>query len=570
MRLLQHEKACGGVPMNWHDLRVSSCGTHHERDGQPVYLGRFDEVLKLHSPGLAPVKLRDEAWHVGTDGQAAYVRRFLRTFGFYEGLAAVQTLDGWHHIRPDGSDVYPDRYDWCGNFQGGRSTVRLRDERYRHVLADGSFAYPATWCYAGDYKDGFCVIQNNAGLCTHLDLNGEPLHGNWFVDLDVFHKGFARARDGGGWMHVDMCGMPVYARRFAAVEPFYNGQARVERFDGALEVINEQGQSLIELRSARQSEFSALSGDMVGYWRTETIAAAVHLGVIEALPCTSGVLAEKCGLSSDGALRLLRALSELRIVERDAEIWRLSVRGEFLLASHPLTLADAALEYSGALGNLWTCLPEALKRNSDWRAPDIFDDVASNPARLQVHHRMLRSYARHDYALIPEALGLQGNEFVVDAGGGFGTLAMNILNAHPDVRVTVLDKPEVVERAREVLGSASGLSWLPGDFFEPWDVRADVVTLARVLHDWDDENAARILTRARAALPLGGRLFVIEMLLSEYGVFGSLCDLHLLMATGGRERSQQSFERLLALAQFRLVEVRRVAALPAVLHAEAV
>lgn len=556
--------------MNWRDLSLSACGTYHECGGQPTYSGRFDEVLKFHPPGLAPVRLGNEAWHVGQDGQAAYVRRFIRTFGFYEGFAAVQALDGWHHIRPDGSDAYPDRYDWCGNFQGGRCTVRLRDGRYRHVLADGSFVYPATWRYAGDYKDGLCVIQDDAGLCTHLDLSGEPLHGNWFVDLDVFHKGFARARDGDGWMHVDLHGMPAYARRFAAAEQFYNGQARVERFDGGLEVINEQGQSLIELRPARQSEFAALSGDMVGYWRTETIAAAVRLGVIEALPCTSGVLAEKCGLSGDGALRLLRALGELRLVERDAETWRLSGRGEFLLASHPLTLADAALEYSGALGDLWSSLPEALMKMGDWRAPDIFGDVAKDLARLQGHHRMLRSYARHDYALIPGALDLRGNEVVVDAGGGFGMLAMIILNAHSDVRVTVLDKPEVVEQARDELGSVSGLSWLPGDLFEPWDVRADVVILARVLHNWDDKNAFRILAQAHAALPQGGRLIIVEMLLSEQGVSGGLCDLHLLMATGGRERSQGAFEGLLVQAGFRLVEVRRVAALPAVLQAEAV
>jgi len=556
--------------MNWSDLIVSQCGTHHECDGLPAYSSRFDEVLKFHHPGLAPVRVGDEAWHVRPDGMAAYVRRFLRTFGFYEGCAAVQTLEGWHHIRSDGSDVYPDRYDWCGNFQGGRCTVRLRDGRYRHIFADGSFVYAATWSYAGDYKDGFCVIQNDSGLCTHLDLNGEPLHGNWFVDLDVFHKGFARARDNDGWMHVDLCGEPAYERRFAAVEPFYNGQARVERFDGGLEVISEQGRVLVELRSARQSEFAALSMDMVGYWRTEAIAAAVHLGVIEALPCTSGVLAERCGLTGEGAIRLLRALAELRIIECGAEMWHLSARGEFLHASHPLTLADAALEYSGALGDLWRCLPEALGKNSDWRAPDIFGDVAKDPARLQKHHRMLRSYARHDYALIPEVLGLNGDETVIDAGGGFGTLAMNILNAHPYARVTVLDMPEVVERARKGLDSASGLSWLSGDLFEPWNVRADVVTLARVVHDWDDENAVRILSQARAALLPGGRLFIIEMLLSDQGVSGALCDLHLLVATGGKERTLGAYERLLTQTGFRLVDVRRVDALPAVLYAEIV
>jgi ubiquinone/menaquinone biosynthesis C-methylase UbiE len=568
--LLQYEKAGGGRSMNWRDLSVSVCGTYHECDGQPAYSGRFGEVLKFHAPGLAPVKHGNKAWHVGPDGNTAYSRRFIRTFGFYEGFAAVQAQDGWHHIRPDGSDAYPERYDWCGNFQGGRCTVRLCDGRYRHVLSDGSFSYPETWRYAGDYKDGFCVVQSDAGLCMHLDLKGNPLHGNWFVDLDVFHKGFARARDDEGWMHVDLHGEPAYVRRFAAVEPFYNGQARVERFDGGLEVINEQGQCLIELRPARQSEFAALSGDMVGYWRTETIAAAVRLGVIEALPCTSDALAERCGLSSDGALRLLRALGELRLVEREAEVWHLSVRGEFLLADHPLSLAAAALEYSGALGDLWSSLPEALKAQGNWRAPDIFGDVARDRARLQGHHRMLRSYARHDYPLIPEALGLQGKEHVVDAGGGFGSLAMNILSSHPGAYVMVLDRPEVVEQARNSLGSVSGLSWLSGDLFEPWNVRADVVTLARVLHDWDDSDAINILSQARTVLSTGGRLFIIEMLMEEQGVSGALCDLHLLIATGGRERSQKDFERLLAETGFRLVDVRRVAALPCVLHAEAV
>lgn len=556
--------------MNWRDLSVSACGKYHERDGQPAYSGCFDEVLKFHAPGLAPVKRGDEAWHVGPAGNAAYSRRFIRTFGFYEGFAAVQAQEGWHHIRPDGSDAYPERYDWCGNFQGGRSTVRLRDGCYRHVLSDGSIPYPGAWRFAGDYKDGFCVIQNDAGLCTHLNLNGEPLHGNWFPDLDVFHKGFAPARDGDGWMHIDLRGVPAYARRFAAVEPFYNGEARVERFDGGLEVINEQGQRLVELRPAKQSEFAALSGDMVGYWRTETIAAAVRLGVIEALPCTPDALAEQCGLSSDGATRLLRALGELRLVERDAEACSLSVRGEFLLAEHPLSLADAALEYSGALGDLWSSLPEALKAKGSWHPPDIFGDVTRDRTRLQEHHRMLRSYARHDYALIPDALGLQGRERVVDAGGGFGTLGMNVLSTYPDAHVTVLDKPEVVEQARNSLGSVPGLSWLSGDLFEPWNVRADVVTLARVLHDWDDSDAINILSQARTVLSPGGRLFIIEMLMEEQGVSGALCDLHLLMATGGRERSQKDFERLLADAGFRLVDVRRVAALPCVLHAETV
>jgi hypothetical protein len=103
------------------------------------------------------------------------------------------------------------------------------------------------------------VVQAADGRSTHLDDEGRVLHGQWFVDLDVFHKALARARAEDGWTHVDMNGTPIYDRRFAAVEPFYNGQARVERFDGALEVIDESGALEVELRPPMRAEFAALS-----------------------------------------------------------------------------------------------------------------------------------------------------------------------------------------------------------------------------------------------------------------------------------------------------------------------
>lgn len=240
--------------MTWRSLRVAPGGTHHiDRDGVPAYEARFDDVLAFHEPGLAPVRAGDRAWHITGDGSPAYERRFARTFGFYEGLAAVVEADGWHHITPDGRDAYPERYAWCGNIQEGRCPVRERDAAYGHIDARGVRAYEARWRYAGDFRDGVAVVQAVDGRSTHIGRCGAKLHERWFDDLDVFHKGFARARDDRGWMHVDMRGRPIYARRFAAVEPFYNGQARVERFDRGLDVIDETGATILELRPAEQT-----------------------------------------------------------------------------------------------------------------------------------------------------------------------------------------------------------------------------------------------------------------------------------------------------------------------------
>ena len=555
--------------MTWQELRVAPSGTHHLLAEQPAYAERFDEVLPFHAPGLAPVRHDGAAWHIHSDGQAAYARRFRRTFGFYEGLAAVVGPDGWHHVHPSGIDAYRQRYAFCGNFQGGRCVVREPDGDYRHITPAGELAYAERFRYVGDFRDGIAVVQGEDGRSTHIDRDGRRVHGRWFLDLDVFHKGFARARDDDGWMHIDIAGNPRYAQRFAAVEPFYNGQARVERFDGGLEVIDETGVPLIELRPALRSEFAALSADMVGFWRTQTIATSVELGLFEALPGSVEDLAARCSLRPDRTRRLLRALGELSLVETVGQRFQPTPRGEYLRVEHPLTLAGAAREYGQFCTQLWQSLPQALRSQEEWGAPDIFGQVARDEARCEAHHRMLLSYARHDYVDVPEALRLRGSERVMDAGGGLGALAESLIEQYPKLHVILLDRPEVIAQARERSPKRDRIEWQSGDLFQSWGIDADAVILCRILHDWNDTDALRILRRAREVLSPSGQLFVVEMLLPEAGVAGSLCDLHLLMMTGGQERTATEYEALLNQAGFTLCEVRRMAALPAILVGEA-
>ncbi len=235
--------------MSWQGSRVAADQTHHVLDGRPLYERRFDSVLPFHAPGLAPVRRRDLAWHIDSNGREAYARRFVSTFGFYEGFAAVTSQEGWHHIRPDGADLSAARYEWCGNFQDGRCTVRTSDG-YVHLRSDGAPAYATRWRYAGDFRERMAVVQRDDGRSTHIDEDSRPIHDQWFVDLDVFHKGFACARAEDGWTHVDATGRPVYEHRFARVEPFYNGQARVEQADGRRIVIDRHGETITELRPA--------------------------------------------------------------------------------------------------------------------------------------------------------------------------------------------------------------------------------------------------------------------------------------------------------------------------------
>jgi hypothetical protein len=68
-----------------------------------------------------------------------------------------------------------------------------------------------------------------------------------FLDLDVFHKGFARARDQAGWFHLRRDGSAAYEQRYTAIEPFYNGQSRCTDGRGRALVIDEVGRERVLL-----------------------------------------------------------------------------------------------------------------------------------------------------------------------------------------------------------------------------------------------------------------------------------------------------------------------------------
>ena len=58
---------------------------------------------------------------------------------------------------------------------------------------------------------------------------------------------------------------------------------------------------------------------------------------------------------------------------------------------------------------------------------------------------------------------------------------------------------------------------------------------------------------------------MIEMLLPENGADGGLCDLHLLVATGGRERTLSDYAALLDTAGFTFEGVRPLPVVPSII-----
>ncbi|CAA0097857.1 Phenazine-1-carboxylate N-methyltransferase [BD1-7 clade bacterium] len=531
--------------------KASADRSHHIwPDSTAAYENRFDEVLSFHpvdNGTFAAVTSSGKAWHINIEGNPIYSQRFDRTFGFYCNYAAVIHEGRWFHIDYSGERIYKENYVFVGNFQEGICVVCDEQDLYYHIDSHGTPLYNGRWKYCGDYREGVAVAQSSSGLSTHINKDGSLVHSYWFLDLDVFHKGFARAKDQNGWFHIDSEGNAIYPERYQSIEPFYNGCSRVELTNGALITIDEFGEVVRTIRSATNDPFAELSADMVGYWRTFSISTFVELGLPDLLPSTIDSMASKITAPPPMIQRLLNAMRELNIVASHQEVWMLTEKGQYLSRNHTKTLASAALEYSNELLTPWKRLPNAILGQSEERK--IFEQVASDPSRCFKHHQMLNSYAAHDYEKATSLFNILDGQVLFDAAGGLGAFSAYLQTQFSEANIVLGDLADVVALSNYT-------NKLAFDLFAKWPITADHVLLARVLHDWPDDDAVFILKNAFTALKETGQIHVIEMLLKDGDSSGSLCDLHLLAATGGQERTLKQFEKLAAAAGLTIRDVQ--------------
>lgn len=68
-----------------------------------------------------------------------------------------------------------------------------------------------------------------------------------------------------------------------------------------------------------------------------------------------------------------------------------------------------------------------------------------------------------------------------------------------------------------------------------------------ILHDWDDNNAIRILEKCREAVAGKGMLLIVEKIIDEENTNELVClsDINMLVTLPGKERSLSEFIALL-------------------------
>jgi hypothetical protein len=91
-----------------------------------------------------------------------------------------------------------------------------------------------------------------------------------------------------------------------------------------------------------------------------------------------------------------------------------------------------------------------------------------------------------------------------------------------------------------------------------------------VIHDWDDDRAAAILTAIRRAAPPHARMLLIESVIPDDASgydWSKTLDIVMLIFTGGMQRNRSEHESLLRATGFRLERVIPTASEVSILEA---
>lgn len=186
-----------------------------------------------------------------------------------------------------------------------------------------------------------------------------------------------------------------------------------------------------------------------------------------------------------------------------------------------------------------------------------FDWLADHPDEAALFQQAMVSLGAGADEAVAEAYDFGRHSHVVDVGGGHGQLLSAILTRHPNLTGALFDREAGIASATVGASEAARTKLIAGNFFDSVPAGADVYVLKKVIHDWDDDRAARILKNCRDAMSPNGKVLIAETLVPPGDNPDTIkfIDVIMLAITGGKERTEGEYGRLLAKAGLRLDRV---------------
>jgi hypothetical protein len=277
---------------------------------------------------------------------------------------------------------------------------------------------------------------------------------------------------------------------------------------------------------------------------------------------TTEALAAAVNADRDALGRLLGHLVTAGVLSREGTTtYSLTPLGEQLRDDDPQGLR-AWLDLDGSVGRADLCFVELLHtvRTGEPAFPRQFgrafwDDLSADAGREASFDALMGARLVADAPVVAAAYPWGTLGHVVDVGGGNASLLIAILRGHGELRGTVVDLAGPVARAEHAIALArlsDRAGSQAGSFFDALPAGAGGYVLSGVLHDWDDQDAVRILQRCADAASTTGKVLVVDHLGGAPNTEG---DLRMLCYFRGRERTLDQLRELAGTAGLQVSSV---------------
>jgi hypothetical protein len=304
-------------------------------------------------------------------------------------------------------------------------------------------------------------------------------------------------------------------------------------------------------------------------WRLATAAVvarslqvAAELGVADHVgdaPVSVKELAAACEADAGALDRVLLLLSAHGVFERKGDGFGHTDVSRLLCSDHPMSMrAFPRMMGMASFRDSFSQLEHSVRTGRPAfdliDGEGVFAHLQRHPEEARIFGASMTARAAADIGALLDAYDFTRFATIADIGGGNGHLLRAVLDAVPDANGILFDLPSVVE---SIDIDTPRLVLHAGDFFADALPSADAYILMEVIHDWDDPQAAAILSAVSRAASPGATVLVIEAVLDDRHVDPVVhtLDVIMLAITGGRERTQAQLSQLLDSADLHVNSV---------------
>lgn len=253
------------------------------------------------------------------------------------------------------------------------------------------------------------------------------------------------------------------------------------------------------------------------------IKAAKDLGLFDLLASAPRTLADLATLTETVPPRLekfLITMEQIGLVTRQGDAWQLTPFADQFFADperhRNMTMVPFVDYIADLIENYYLRLADVVRGKVD------FTSIVPHPPRTREDSLFYETLHRSNIQLFTELLikraRLADVQTLIDVGGGIGDIAAALCQAFPQLKVTLINLPSALDLVRENVaakGLADRITPVAIDMYREPYPSGDAVLFSRILYPMNAQFCTMLLRKAYDALPSGGRILILDMVISD-------------------------------------------------------